>query len=65
LVGRFVAPNITTPPMPGPYNLWVACKTTDGIYTIGWNVDATTQPPEGCINYAKYDPGVLLHVNFV
>jgi hypothetical protein len=51
--------------MPGPYNLWVACKTTDGIYTIGWNVDATTQPPEGCINYAKYDPGVLLHVNFV
>ena len=65
LVGRFIAPNITTDVVPGPANLWIACKNSDNIYTIGWHADVTTQPPEGCINYAKYNPGVLLHVNYV
>jgi len=60
-VGRFMAPNITTGE-PGSPNRWVACKTSDNVYRIGWDADVTTQPPEGCINYAKYNPGVLLHV---
>jgi hypothetical protein len=33
--------------------------------TIGWDADVKTQPLEGCINYAKYNPGVLLNVRFL
>ncbi len=46
-------------------NGWVACNTTANVYSIGWDSDLTTQPPEGCINIAKYSPGVLLHVGFI
>jgi hypothetical protein len=62
LWGRCIAPNITVNESPWSANRWVACRTNDNIYTIGWDADITSQPPEGCINYAKYNPGVLMHV---
>ncbi|CAF4241166.1 unnamed protein product [Adineta steineri] len=62
--GRFVGPNITMADQPGADNLWVACKNPSGIYVIGWDPDSTHQPPKECVNYPKYNPGVLLHVNY-
>lgn len=62
--GRHIAPNVTVGE-PGPANRWVACKNKDNVYTIGWDADITSQPPTGCINYAKYNPGVLLLVDYI
>jgi hypothetical protein len=63
--GRFISPNIEAPSSAASTNGWVACKTSDNIYIIGWDNDVTTPPPEGCINVAKYIPGILLHVTYV
>ncbi|UJR11593.1 hypothetical protein I4U23_015775 [Adineta vaga] len=64
-VGRHIGPNITMADQPGADNLWVACMNPNGIYVIGWDPDSASQPPKRCVNYAKYNPGVLLHVNFM
>ncbi|CAF1187905.1 unnamed protein product [Adineta ricciae] len=61
-VGRHIGPNITMTEQPGADNLWIACMNPQGIYVIGWDPDSTHQPPKRCVNYAKYNPGVLLHV---
>jgi hypothetical protein len=59
--GRFISPEIegTLP------NGWIACNTTNNMYSIGWDSNVTSQPREGCINIAKYIPGVLLHVGYI
>lgn len=62
-VGRHVGPNITMGEQPGADNLWVACQNPAGVYFIGWDPNSTQEPPKRCVNYAKYNPGVLLHVN--
>jgi len=63
--GRFITPELEGPDPAKTINGWIACNTTDNVYTIGWDADTTSQPREGCINIAKYIPGVLLHVDYV
>ncbi len=59
--GRFISPEIEGS-LP---NGWIACNTTNNMYSIGWDSNVTCQPRVGCINIAKYIPGVLLHVGYI